>query len=40
LQAGFCGDGAINGDEDCDDGALNGTAGKCPSGCHYIIPIL
>ena len=41
LQAGFCGDGVVQDGEDCDLGALNGTDGStCPSGCHYIIPIL
>jgi fibro-slime domain-containing protein len=41
LQAGFCGDGVVQSDEECDDGGLNGTApDKCPSGCHYLVPIL
>ena len=41
LQAGFCGDGVVQDGEDCDDGGLNGTApDKCPTGCHYLIPIL
>ena len=40
LQAGLCGDGVIQPGEDCDDGALNGQDGKCPTGCHWIIPIL
>jgi len=41
LQAGFCGDGVVQADEECDDGGLNGTAAdKCPSGCHFLVPIL
>src|ERR1039457_2220189 len=40
LDAGFCGDGVVQPGEDCDDGGLNGTApDKCPSGCHFLIPI-
>lgn len=40
LQAGFCGDGVVQEGEDCDDGGKNGADGFCPSGCHYLIPIL
>ena len=40
LQAGFCGDGVVQSDEECDDGGLNGTSDdKCPSGCHFLVPI-
>jgi fibro-slime domain-containing protein len=41
LLAGFCGDGQVQEGEDCDEGALNGVDDShCPSGCHYLIPIL
>jgi fibro-slime domain-containing protein len=41
LQAGFCGDGVIQEGEECDDGGKNGTDGDpCPSGCHFLVPIL
>ena len=40
LQAGFCGDGVVQPDEDCDEGATNGAADHCPSGCHFLVPIL
>ncbi|TAL19965.1 hypothetical protein EPN90_02025 [Patescibacteria group bacterium] len=33
CQLAFCGDGAINGGEVCDDGVLNGTYGKCGTNC-------
>ena len=40
LDSGFCGDSIIQPGEDCDEGALNGTPNHCPSGCHFLIPIL
>jgi len=42
LQAGYCGDGIkqVDDGEECDDGSNNGLDGYCPTGCHYLIPIL
>ena len=40
LDSGFCGDGVIQPGEDCDDGGKNGLPNQCPSGCHFIVPIL
>jgi len=40
LDSGFCGDGVIQPNEDCDDGGKNGLPNQCPSGCHFIVPIL
>ena len=34
---GFCGDGIINGTEECDDGPNNGLDGVCTSSCKAII---
>ena len=34
----YCGDGVVNGTEECDDGADNGIDGRCTSSCRAILP--
>ncbi len=38
VVVGWCGDGIVNGNETCDDGADNGTYGHCKSDCSGIGP--
>jgi cysteine-rich repeat protein len=34
-----CGDGVVNGPEECDDGGLNGLDGNCTAWCKMMIYI-